>query len=74
MKANDKWATDWADMPETMTFDELISSPLYANFSETFAGWKVLLSNGTFYRMDRDDHELGHKCGALECADRVFIT
>jgi len=67
------WEIDWADMPDTMSFDELIAHSLFANFVQRGLAWQILLRNGVFYTSDPKDKELGRKCGPLDCVDRIFI-
>jgi len=68
-----KWETKWADLPDTMSFDDLIAHPLYARYVDNGFIWQVLLSNGAFYTMDSEDRELGCKCQPAACLDRIFI-
>ena len=69
----DKWVTKWADLPNTMSFDDLIAHPLYAQYVDNGFSWRILLSNGTFYGMDSEDHELGRKCEPAASLDRIYI-
>ena len=56
-----------------MTFDELCAHPLYARYVDNGFAWQILLTNGTFYSMDFDDHDTGRKCPPEACLDRVGI-
>jgi len=64
---------DWFTMPQTLTFDELITSPIYCKYVDQYGRWKVLLRNGVWYYQDYNDSELGQKCGPLEVVDSVSI-
>ena len=69
----EKIGTDWYTMPPTLTFDELITSPIYCAYVDKYGRWKVLLKNGVWYYQDTNDAELGQKCGPLETVDPVYI-
>ena len=64
------------NLPDRMTFEELISHPLYKNYvenglpGETFR-WQVLLLSGWWYSSDPANTEIGIKCSALEKLDPV---
>jgi len=64
---------DWYTMPQTLTFDELIASPIYRNYIDRYGRWQILLKNGVWYRQDCDNPELGRKCGPLEVVDPVCL-
>lgn len=66
----DKWTTRWEDLPNEMSFDELITHPLYNNFAEMGRTWQVLLKNGVFYT---GTGETGQKCTPDAMLDKVFI-
>lgn len=68
-----RWTLDWADMPETMGFDDLLKHPLFANYAEMGRVWQVLLANGVFYTMIATNHEMGRKCHADETIDKISI-
>jgi len=73
MKNWEEIGTDWYTMPQTLTFDELVSGPIFCNYIECYGRWKIILWNGVWYCEDVNDPELGQKCGPLETIDRVSL-
>ena len=68
---DEQWwqAQTWADMPGERTFDELIQCPAYRNYVECHGRWRIVLTNGFYYKQDPDDPEVGRLCRPLERLD-----
>ena len=62
----------WADMPETMTLDELLHHPLYKNCPDNGYIWQVLLTNGVLYT-GRVGSEIGQKCPPDAVLDPIMM-
>jgi hypothetical protein len=64
------------NLPQTMTFDELIKHPAYRNCGDNglegeYFRWWVLLQDGTYYRGGSD--LMGHRCSAVEKLDPIMF-
>ena len=68
------YTQNWNEMPRTATFDELLAAPGFHNFVEKFGIWKIILKNGSYYTMDRDDHEIGTLCAPLQMIDKNSLA
>ena len=65
--------TGWCTMPQTLTFDELVTSPIFCNYVECYGHWKIILWNGVWYYQDTNNAERGQKCGSSETVDPVCL-
>jgi hypothetical protein len=68
-----RWETNWEDMPNIMTLDELMVHPLFSNYIEKYGKWQILLSNGVFYTGTIGGDGIAYKCRPESVLDRVFI-
>jgi len=68
-----RFTQDWADMPESETFDNLIAATGYHNYAERNGRWYIIMRNGVYYRQSARNSEIGEKCGPLDVLDKVFL-
>ena len=64
--------TDITDMPDIVTFDELLTWEGYANFVDNGFAYQVLFINGVFYT-GRFGDETMRKCSPMAKLDYCFI-
>ena len=67
------FSQDWSEMPDRVSFDELLRAPGFYNYVERYGRWRVILRNGVFYRQSRSDPEVGNKCEPDEMLDKCTL-
>ena len=64
------YTTEYHDMPKTATFDDLLEARGFNDYVERHALWHIIFNNGVYYTQDRDNNEVGNRCGVLEVLDK----
>jgi len=73
-KIDGSFTVDWADMPRTASFDDLIAGVGFNDYVERYGLWHIIFNNGVYYTQDVDDSEVGRKCKPLEVLCKVSIN
>jgi len=67
------FTTDWATMPPTATFDELLTWKGIAGYVDNGYSYSVIFLNGVVY-YGTIDQTTARRCDASERIDPVFLT